>query len=282
MRLTCPNCDAHYEVPAEVVPVEGRDVQCSSCGQTWYQYHPDHIPFEEEDLPEAVEQVAPPVEADPEPEEELSIPSVEEPPVLPVRKEIDPSIADILKEEAEAEQAARRKAEANTLESQPDLGLEETDEAEHYKIQDERVIEARQRMARLRGEQEPMSEADVKAAAVSSRRDLLPDIEEINSTLRSSTQPQGAAPHRQPTADTPAEVKTANSRFRSGLIVMLAVFAVLAMLYVYAPQIARAMPQMDPYLSSYVTKVDQIRIWLDGHVQSLLRNLDSMATRSGS
>ena len=25
MRLTCPNCDAQYEVPDEVVPATGRD-----------------------------------------------------------------------------------------------------------------------------------------------------------------------------------------------------------------------------------------------------------------
>ncbi|MDG1102854.1 MAG: zinc-ribbon domain-containing protein, partial [Ascidiaceihabitans sp.] len=40
MRLICPNCDAQYEVPTEVVPTEGRDVQCSNCGQTWFQHHP--------------------------------------------------------------------------------------------------------------------------------------------------------------------------------------------------------------------------------------------------
>ena len=42
MRLTCPNCGAQYEVPAEVIPESGRDVQCSNCGDTWFQTHPDH------------------------------------------------------------------------------------------------------------------------------------------------------------------------------------------------------------------------------------------------
>ncbi|MGJ5621471.1 zinc-ribbon domain-containing protein, partial [Sulfitobacter sp. MF3-043] len=37
MRLICPNCDAQYEV----MPTDGRDVQCSNCGQTWFQHHPD-------------------------------------------------------------------------------------------------------------------------------------------------------------------------------------------------------------------------------------------------
>ncbi len=37
MRLICPNCGAQYEVPEDVIPDEGRDVQCSNCGDTWYQ-----------------------------------------------------------------------------------------------------------------------------------------------------------------------------------------------------------------------------------------------------
>ena len=43
MRLTCPNCGAEYDVPDEVIPASGRDVQCSNCGDTWYQYHPDQL-----------------------------------------------------------------------------------------------------------------------------------------------------------------------------------------------------------------------------------------------
>ena len=41
MRLICPNCSAQYEVPADVIPAEGRDVQCSNCQETWFQTHPD-------------------------------------------------------------------------------------------------------------------------------------------------------------------------------------------------------------------------------------------------
>ncbi|SLN29270.1 hypothetical protein ROA7450_01252 [Roseovarius albus] len=44
MRLTCPNCGAQYEVPAEVIPEAGRDVQCSNCNDTWFQPHPDSEP----------------------------------------------------------------------------------------------------------------------------------------------------------------------------------------------------------------------------------------------
>ena len=37
MRLICPNCGAQYEVPDDVIPSGGRDVQCSNCGHTWLE-----------------------------------------------------------------------------------------------------------------------------------------------------------------------------------------------------------------------------------------------------
>ena len=37
MRLICPNCSAQYEVGESVIPEAGRDVQCSQCGNTWWQ-----------------------------------------------------------------------------------------------------------------------------------------------------------------------------------------------------------------------------------------------------
>ena len=36
MRLTCPNCDAEYDVPDGMVPAAGRHVQCTSCHTRWF------------------------------------------------------------------------------------------------------------------------------------------------------------------------------------------------------------------------------------------------------
>ena len=36
MLIKCPNCNAQYEVPNDIIPVAGRDVQCSSCSKTWF------------------------------------------------------------------------------------------------------------------------------------------------------------------------------------------------------------------------------------------------------
>lgn len=40
MRLICPNCAAQYEIDAAVLPEKGRDVECSRCGQIWFQPRP--------------------------------------------------------------------------------------------------------------------------------------------------------------------------------------------------------------------------------------------------
>ncbi len=37
MRLTCPKCQTQYEVSASAIPSEGREVQCGSCQETWFQ-----------------------------------------------------------------------------------------------------------------------------------------------------------------------------------------------------------------------------------------------------
>ncbi|MCC6008251.1 MAG: zinc-ribbon domain-containing protein [Rhodobacteraceae bacterium] len=41
MRIVCPNCGAQYEVDEGAIPSEGRDVQCSSCGHSWFQIRPE-------------------------------------------------------------------------------------------------------------------------------------------------------------------------------------------------------------------------------------------------
>ena len=195
-------------------------------------------------------------------------------PPEPQRRELDPSVADILQQEAEIESQARAQA-AEGLESQPDLGLDNSESDA-----DRRAREARERMARMRGESTApatqVSEAAAPAAAIGSRRDLLPDIEEINSTLRSTSDRQaGTSPEvSDPQGATVARKK---SGFRRGFMLMIMLALVLGAVYVFAPQIAQAVPQVDPYLSAYVAQVDTVRTWLDGQVTAVLTALDSAA-----
>lgn len=40
IRLKCPECGAEYRLPADAIPVRGRDVECSACGNVWHGTRP--------------------------------------------------------------------------------------------------------------------------------------------------------------------------------------------------------------------------------------------------
>lgn len=265
------------------MPLDGRDVQCSNCGQTWFQQHPDAVDLEpaQEDEPlEDEEIVRTSIDEDatehfeePEAEQTFDVPTFE--PEKPARRELDPTVAEVLKAEAELESQARQQ-EASHIESQPDLGLPETSDESG-----KRAREARERMARMRGEasvsEDPEHDMPEAAAAVmGSRRDLLPDIEEINSTLRSNND---RAPGTDPGQTAQIEVQEKRSS-RRGFILTIALVSILTLLYTYAPQLSEAFPQAEAPLASYTNMVDGWRAWLDGKVSSLLTWLDAAAASS--
>lgn len=339
MRLICPNCGAQYEVPDDVIPETGRDVQCSNCGDTWFQKHPDHDPDLAEELgqpldeahwddadepfvedetaaeapppadelpetawsdeheaapaPDADEtgdetgEAAPDDETDDKPEADWFEPGPdldEEPEEadaldapghddLPPQRELAPELRDMLREEAEREREARA-ADTGALETQTDLGLDEpSDDASR------REREARLRMARMRGasEKEAMSAAGLsQLAANASRRDLLPDIEEINSTLRKDSERQATA---EP-SEAPAAAPARRGGFSRGFSVILLFFALALALYVFAGKLAEMVPQLEPLLSAYVEMVNRGRFWLDGQIAALMQWLDTMSSEA--
>ncbi|WP_029375311.1 zinc-ribbon domain-containing protein [Oceanicola sp. S124] len=288
MRLTCPNCGAQYEVPDAVIPPAGRDVQCSNCGDTWFQDRPaaaaDRVSAASPRVaPRRPQRPAAPAaggdQAAPQPaaeesdaglsaimEESWSEDDDHEAAAMaqaPRRRELDPSVKEVLREEAEHE-ARVRAQESGGLESQPELGLsdpaptpppaparEETDA-------ERREREARARMARLRGQKD---EAESNAT---SRRDLLPDIEEINSSLRS----RGQKPEPEEDYDTPDP--EARRSFRRGFTLPIFLAAIAVLVYVNAPRIAQGFPPAEPAMRSYVGVVDEGRVWLDVNVRRLI------------
>lgn len=311
MRLVCPNCGAQYEVPDEVIPEAGRDVQCSNCGHTWFQANPDDDRGLAADLGQAErdEEWTPPAPPppdpepadpepdDPEPEDEtpqeddtidgpdaVGAPELgdtapaddegEEEPPIARRRRLDPEVASVLREEAEKEARARA-ADGPGLESQPDLGLQEPEELDE---REKRAREARERMARMRGEADP-DDAAAAAAANASRRNLLPDIDEINSTLRSTSERRTSAVEE---AERDVEPDTRRSGgFRRGFLLAILVFALALVVYIYAPQIAERVPQLAGPLDTFVAWVDGLRTVLNGWLAAGLAWLDSMASTAG-
>ncbi|WP_163849005.1 zinc-ribbon domain-containing protein [Pseudooceanicola aestuarii] len=175
------------------------------------------------------------------------------------RRKIDPAVADVLREEAEHEQKVRN-AHAG-LESQPELGLTTGDSG-----QSRREREARERTARLRGQPDPDTALEDDATrremrkageANASRRDLLPDIDEINSTLRSASEAEEdiEAPYR--------DERATRRGYRFGFFLVLFLAAAGLGVYVFAEEIAARFPATTLILDSYIIAIDEGRIWLD-------------------
>ena len=246
MRITCPNCGAQYEVPDEVIPADGRDVQCSNCGDTWFQAHPDY-PLDEPEPEAAPEPPPPPPPPPPRPDPAPPRPETR----APTPRQIDPDVAEILREEA-AHESRLRAREGETLESQGDLGLDSLPPSEPSNA----GREARDRMARLRGETPP-------PAPDRPRSRLLPDVEEINSTLTASDKPAPQPTPEQAKVDFPVAAPPRRSGFMRGFSLVLVLAALLVVVYLQADAIAEAVPATAPALQSYVETVNAARLWID-------------------
>ena len=255
MRLICPNCDAQYEVDDGAIPEAGRDVQCSNCGHAWFQVREAPITDLSADLYREPEPVAPvPAALAQSEEEDEDAPAPPTPPgVAPVKRTLDDSVLAVLREEAERELAARKAESASGLEMQGDLGLPPPvsavvgSSAEPAKKTG--ASDTDQRYATMQTEAAPRARA-------SARRDLLPDIEEINSSLRPTEADSN------PAADDTGSSRSA-SGFRSGFALMV-IFAILALaLYLMAPKISVHIPGAAKMLASYVAAVDSLRLGLD-------------------
>jgi len=288
MQLVCPNCSARYEIDASMIPDEGRDVQCSNCGHTWFELPPpptgladpqpeedmiaadetigaDDLAANQEDAPsQAARAIAAATEApdidpleddveepDPEPEDESS--DVSDETVFTPRRPVDAADLDILREEAERELSQRRAPPSETIETQADLGLDE--------IRDRQTPSRalRARMAHLKSDDDEPSKSQAEVVSEAEyqapRKDLLPDIDEINSTLKPARKRAEAAPEA---------IAKHRSGFRAGFLLMILLCVVLIVTYARAPAIARALPSAETAILTYVDKANALRDWIDG------------------
>lgn len=249
MRLTCPNCKAQYEVDAAVIPAAGRDVQCSSCGITWLQLPESAGPAPDPDLDDDL------MADDPEPATP-EVSAIATASAAMRRRSLDEAVASVLREEAERETSARQ-AEGSLLETQQDLGLSET---------------ASTRPLHGTPEAAPHTAADHADAAMISRqarRELLPDIEAINSTLRATSERDGDAA----AMDAPETLRQRRTGFRKGFLTAIATMTILLLPYLLSSQISAKIPALAPALHDYSLTIDALRGWLD---RQMISTTDAM------
>ncbi len=304
MRLVCPNCDAQYEVDDAAIPDAGRDVQCSNCGHAWFQRHPtaeaeqeieDEIFLSDDEVapgphpqpaaPPPVEPApavaaAPPAPATDEYDEEPELPAPPPPAeeVQPPKRALDESLMAVLREEAEREQAVR------AAEAPPDARPTVEQAAPAVAPAPvapppvpPSVLAARERFADLSVDRDVEDEEEV-VIRPASRRELLPDIEEINSTLRATSEPRGM--EEEPPLP-PVVVADSRPGFRSGFLLMLLVAAGLWLAYVMAPRISTQIPASASAMDAYVAVVDKARISVDAALQSASQSLRSLSGQDG-
>jgi len=284
MRLVCPNCDAQYEVGDDAIPASGRDVQCSNCGHAWFQLSPEveaatTAEAELFDPPEAAAKPAPTPGPQPAPAVQSPAASVNPAPtVAPApRRSLDESVLNVLREEAERETRARRSEQRQPLETQSDLGLEAGPAPAPAVALT--VSPVARRIAELKGIEPDAAPpaADAGTRAVAPRRELFPDIEEINSSLRASSDrgPRKIADFAGP------DEGARRSGFRSGFVLMMVLAVAAAAAYVMAPKIVQQIPASADAMAAYVAAVDHARLWLDGLMRQAITALQGIGDRSG-
>jgi predicted Zn finger-like uncharacterized protein len=321
MRLSCPNCDAQYEVDAAAIPSAGRDVECSNCGNIWFQRYPDAMPPGSDagrggaERRPAAADIRPPGPAlaapsNAEAGEGWLVPRADAD--LPIgwppggrsgetmsptagsgqalrRHVLDDTVLSVLREEAAREAAARR-AEmppggyvfsgaapppasapmampaAPVPPSVPELGTQVSDYSDKATVSEpERPVEVR-----------PVS-----------RVQMLPNIEEISSTLRAIDEPRSAKkPRKRRKPRGRVDERDFRSRgqvdergFRSGLTLMLGIVALLIALYVFAPRVTAALPASQGFVQGYVNLIDRTRLGMRAVLQpfdTFLRSLTSL------
>jgi hypothetical protein len=172
------------------------------------------------------------------------------------RRTLDDNLMSILREEA-AREAAERRAEAErSMQVQPELGLPDTQKRPSARPSESRFadLSTADPSSRPEHEQEP----EPPRTRPPSRRTLLPDIEEINSTLRPGADQRTGE-------DVPAFREAAERRkgFGAGFLSVILLAVLLALAYAFAPRLAELVPQASGALDAYVAGVDAARLWLD-------------------
>ena len=244
MRLTCPNCDAVYEVPRDAIPLEGRDVQCTNCGHSWFQTHPE---ASEARTPAAA---------------------------------LTPDARRVLEEEAERELATRaeERGRARRPRSAPVPVPRDPDEDD---LEDE--------LDRYIGDyddddDEPAPQPAPPKPRARRGRELLPDIEEVDGSLKQAPERRGGRRVVDETMLDGAGEDDEGGRGRGfrlgfGLVALLALAA--AAIYVFADPIAEAVPALAPAMERYVATIDGLRASLDsaaaGAAERLTGWVDSVA-----
>ncbi|MDG2404945.1 MAG: zinc-ribbon domain-containing protein [Paracoccaceae bacterium] len=275
MRLICPNCSAEYEIPDDAIPEGGRDLQCSSCGITWFSKSDEIDPPRDVTPQTEPPQVGPKLtkqkatgfagttpkdtggqmQSGAKPYPSGPSTALNTSPDLP---KLDSAVADVLRQEAAVEVRRRSNDSAGGLETQPDLGL---DALGSTATEQRHAHETRKRLSRMRGTPEQASALGsgltISSPETNDSADL-PDIEALNSSLRQTEGDVNMA-----SLSSPAPAFYQQAGFFAGFLFVSSIAVVLALIYAQTSLITRIVPNLVEPLEYYQMAVDQARGWLN-------------------
>ena len=237
MRLTCPNCDAQYVVPAAAIPADGRDVQCSNCGHIW---------FTTRETDDAALTEAPRVVPKPTTDTADTPP---EPRRAPPNKELRDEVKNVLQQEAQRELMARQAEAKPSFVVQEELGLSGAiDQADLEPTP----------------AQEAVPDLPETVRPEPSKRDRLPDIEDVDRQVDKDVDLPPRPERPEPIQAAAVQETAPKTRwgFHLGFWTAILLLALAVCLYIYADDIRARMPQLSEFLDIYVPWVDSMRDWL--------------------
>lgn len=259
MRLICPKCNAQYNVADNAIPQGGRDVQCSSCGNTWFQTEkPKELSREvsrilSTPLPSVVKAQSRDASNYDTPQNgkgQADGPRHEPVKDGPRHRQVDPGIANILREEATRSHGVSDYSAA-APEAKRDNGPAD-------------VAETRKRIAQLTAGSNDIVAGNAGTAGAPNPH-AVPDINEINAALRTRAEANDGS------GLTELEKHEAIRRrgFRRGFFVVLILIALILLPYVFAEEITQNAPELRGYMATYVAIIDQLRLSLEAIVNSV-------------
>ena len=182
--------------------------------------------------------------------------------LTPDRRSLDPGVRKVLEEEAARERKARV-AEVQPMSTQPDLGLDDLDESDFS-----RPPATPQDLASSLDDEDGVDLTPTAVAALAkpaaSQADRLPDVDQINSSLRSTTERDP----REDTAVVTQDVRQNKRGFRLGFSIVLIVTTLAILAYFYSPRLADQYPTLRDPLARYVDNVNALRDRVDGALDS--------------
>jgi predicted Zn finger-like uncharacterized protein len=252
MRLVCPNCEAQYEVDDDLIPDEGREVQCASCGTTWFQEKPAPV------ATTAFGVVAAPARSDEEERARIR---------AAVRDELAAQERDVMARPAPAAEPVPQRGGPAAPPATMGRGGQAPRPAEAVPEVDEEEI-----LRTLKAELADLPPIDDKAPARSAKRSVIAAAanagldpkelrDEVSRARKGNIDPKELSGSLLPDFSDAQElfVERRSRRGGAGFLTGLGLAAALAGAYVLAEPLAKAVPAAGPVLLGYAGLVDEAR-----------------------